>query len=239
MTKNYATAWKMPCPTHLTVPSEGVYLELGCLDIRTIIKARRINYLHYLVNQDPNSMLYKFFCTQWKYSCKNDWTLQVKQDLSDFEISADFNELKKKSIGSFKQLVRRKAKEYAFYTFLEKQASHSKLDNICYTELKLQDYLENMSANEAQTVFSYRTRMANFKENYRGPGGPQPCPLCNLHLDTQSLSFQCPLVKNNVKLEGKYNTIFSNKIDKTLVKTLLDINRFRKEFMESRQINQK
>ena len=95
----------------------------------------------------------KFFCTQWKYSCKNDWTLQVKQDLSDFEISADFNELKKKSV---KQLVRKKTKEFAFYTFLEKQASHSKLDNICYTELKLQDYLENMSANDAQTVFSYR-----------------------------------------------------------------------------------
>ena len=52
--------------TPFSVPSEGVYLELGCLDIRTIIKARRINYLHYLVNQDPNSMLYKFFCTQWK-----------------------------------------------------------------------------------------------------------------------------------------------------------------------------
>jgi hypothetical protein len=82
--------------TPFSVPSEGVYLELGCLDIRTIIKARRINYLHYLVNQDPNSMLYKFVCTQWKYSCKNDWTLQVKRDLSEFEISADFNELKKK-----------------------------------------------------------------------------------------------------------------------------------------------
>ena len=68
-------------------------------------------------------------------------------------------------------IVPRKAKEYAFYTFLEKQASHSKLDNICYTELNLKDYLENMSANEAQTVFSFRTRMADFKENYRGPGG--------------------------------------------------------------------
>ena len=76
--------------------------------------------------------------------------------------------------------MRIKEKKYALYTFLEKQESHSKLDNLCYTELKLQAYLENMSATEAQTVFSYRTRMANFKENYRGPEGPKPCPLCNL-----------------------------------------------------------
>ena len=31
-----------------SVPSEGVYLELCCMNIETIIKARRLNYLHYL-----------------------------------------------------------------------------------------------------------------------------------------------------------------------------------------------
>ena len=60
--------------TPSSVPPEGVYLELGCLNIKTIIKARRINYLRYLISESENSMLYKFFCTQWKYSCKNDWT---------------------------------------------------------------------------------------------------------------------------------------------------------------------
>jgi hypothetical protein len=44
-------------------------------------------------------------------------------NFSDFEISADINELKRKGIGSFKQLVRIKANEYAFYTFFETRQS--------------------------------------------------------------------------------------------------------------------
>ena len=42
--------------TPFSVPTEAVYLELGCLNISTIIKARRLNYLHYLVNQSEQSM---------------------------------------------------------------------------------------------------------------------------------------------------------------------------------------
>ena len=39
--------------TPFSVPSEGVYLELGCRNIGTILKARRINYLHTLLTQIP------------------------------------------------------------------------------------------------------------------------------------------------------------------------------------------
>ena len=43
---------------------ESLYLELGLIPIGTIIKARRLNYLHYLVSQPKQSMLYKVFKTQ-------------------------------------------------------------------------------------------------------------------------------------------------------------------------------
>ena len=46
--------------TPFSVPSEAVYLELGCLNISTIIKSRRLNYLYYLVKQDESSMLYQY-----------------------------------------------------------------------------------------------------------------------------------------------------------------------------------
>ena len=73
--------------TPCTVPAEAVYLELGCQNIETIIKGRRLNYLHYLLNQEKSSMLFKVFITQWKYpAAKNEWTEQVKIDLMDFWI---------------------------------------------------------------------------------------------------------------------------------------------------------
>jgi hypothetical protein len=40
---------------------ESLYLELGIISIQILLKARRINYFHYLVNMDPEEM---FFETQ-------------------------------------------------------------------------------------------------------------------------------------------------------------------------------
>ena len=89
-----------------SVPPEGVYLELGCLNINTLIKAKRVNYLHYLISQSENTMLGKFFNAQLKYSSKNDWTEQVKTDLKDFGISDEMSELKGISNLRFKKLVK-------------------------------------------------------------------------------------------------------------------------------------
>ena len=117
--------------TPFSVPSEGVYLELGCMNIETILKARRLNYLHYLLNQNESSMLYKFFCTQWKYSSKNDWTDQARLDLADFGISENLEQIRNQSKNKFKRI--------AFYNFLERKESHTKLANLFYTEIKLQE----------------------------------------------------------------------------------------------------
>jgi hypothetical protein len=75
---------------------ESLYLELGVTPIRIIIKARRINYLHYLVNLKENEMLYSVFMAQWKNPTKDDWTVQVQKDLQDLEIDMSLEEMKKK-----------------------------------------------------------------------------------------------------------------------------------------------
>ena len=53
---------------------------------------------------------------------------------------------------------------------------HSKLGDLWYADLSMQEYLklETMSAFEAKTVFSYRTRSAQYSDNYRG--SPVGCP---------------------------------------------------------------
>ena len=88
-----------------------MYLELGILRIRTIVKARRINFLHYLLNRKETEMISQVFSVQWSRPDKNDWSILVKQDLSDFKMDAN---IKRKSKWSFKNLVRIKAHEYEF-----------------------------------------------------------------------------------------------------------------------------
>ena len=106
--------------TQISVPTESLYLELGCQDIQTILKARRINYLHYLLTSNPDSMLTKFFNVQLKYPSPGDWTEQVKVDLADFGIEMDLDTIRSKSIYSFKNIVKRKP-QYMLCTLVLKR----------------------------------------------------------------------------------------------------------------------
>ena len=130
--------------------------------------------------------------------------MSARLDLSDFNLPEDLDWIKSKSKYSFKKLIKTKAKEFALYNFLEKKESHSKLKNLWYSDLEIQEYLklETMSANEAKTVFSYRTRSALYSDNYRGSDGLSPCPLCLLHLDCHAMAFQFSVIRRGNKNRG-------------------------------------
>ena len=66
---------------------------------------------------------------------------------------------------------------------MDQKENNSKVKELFYSKLKTREYFttKNLSVNEVQTVFSYRARMATFKENC----GHSPCPLCLSYLDSQ------------------------------------------------------
>ena len=173
--------------TPFSTPVEALYLELGILSINTTIKARRINYLHCLVTSIESEMLGKFFKAQWDYPTHNDWINQIKTDLADFGISNDLSFIRSKSIGWFKKLEKSRAQEYELNRLNKVKSSHSKMDNLSYNKLELQEYLKlkNCNSTQAKIMFWYRCRMANYGENFRRPRGPQMCPLRSTHLDNQ------------------------------------------------------
>ena len=98
---------------------ESLYLELGVIPIGVIVKARRIIYLHYLIRLEEKQMLSKVFKIQWKYPVKDDWVLQVQQDLRDLDIVMNLEEIKSKSPYAFKKHVKIKSKEYALEQLLK------------------------------------------------------------------------------------------------------------------------
>ena len=137
-------------------------------------------------------------------------------------------------------MIKRRIREYALYSFLEKKESHTKLDGLFYTELNMQHYLRlsKMSALQAKEVFSYRTRSAQYSANYPGPDGLQPCPLCFLHLDCQPMAFQCPSIKENVTIKGKYSDIFNSDVTSDTAKTILSSHKFRSDFWAEKYCEQ-
>ena len=95
--------------------------------------------------------------------------------------------------------------------------------------LKMQTYLKSskFSAVESQLIYSFRTRMANFQENFPGNSGHNPCPLCLVHLDSQALCLQCPMVKSEIDIKGKMDDIFSEDIPMEIVNTLTKVMKLR------------
>ena len=208
--------------------TEALYLETGCLDIETIIKGRRIKFVHYLVNSDRNSMLYKFFKVQWDFSCRGDWTRQCKEDLQDFDIPDNLEYFEGKSQDAFKKMVTRKTKDYALEKFKNMKMPHSKMDNLHYTELKLQSFLElkELSVEESKTILLWRLRMAKFGANYGEKY--KLCPLCKKHEDNQEKCFnQCEEVRKTLTIKCNYEDIFRSSPSQELASVLKEIMKIR------------
>ena len=190
---------------------EALYLETGCLDIATVMKAKRVNYLHYLLKENEETMLYKFFKAQWTWPVRGDWTIQVKEDLEDFNIPSALDYLEGISSNSFKTLIKKRSKEYALEKFLKLKRKHSKLDNLYYSEMKLQEYLElkDFKTEDAKVLLLWRLRMAKFGANF-GDSSKQ-CPLCGAHNDSQEEFFNnCAIVQQEIPNNCKYQNVFIN-----------------------------
>ena len=223
-----------------STPSEAFYLELGILPISIIIKARRVNYLHYILRREENEMLYNFFMTQWHNETIGDWTQQIKIDLDDLEIPCDFEYIKSKSRNTFKSMVKIKAKEYALKILTDKQEKHKKMKDLFYPELKIQDYFKitGIKSRQALTLFKWRVRMAPFGENFRGKEKFKMCPFCHSHSDSQKMAFQCEKMKKGGTIKGIYEDIFKNDVTIEIMETLIKIEELR-EKLETSKVNEK
>ena len=67
--------------TPKSTPIGLMHLELGTLPIRFVIKKRSILFLHYILQQNKEDLLFRFFQAQNRYPQKGDWVMQIKKDL--------------------------------------------------------------------------------------------------------------------------------------------------------------
>ena len=172
-------------------------------------------------------MLYKVFKTQWYYPVKGDWTNLVKNDLENFELTYNLDEIKLMSRDQFKKIVKERARNYAFQSLHSKKANYKKLENLFYVELKTQEYFlnEDYTFEEKKLIFQFRTRMAQFEENFRAGRTETVCPLCLSHSDSQFLILKCPIIRKEI-LKSKevevqsIEDIFYEKVSKNTVNIL-------------------
>ena len=127
-----------------------------------------------------------------------------------------------------------KAREFELSRLLQIKLTKSKLRNLEYSELKLQNYLllENMNVSQALSIFRFRVRMVPVSDNFRNGNITLMCPLCNTHPDTQEGTFICPQIRNLINVRGEYNELFLSDCNysRGLVETAHNINLYREEY---------
>ena len=76
--------------------------------------------------------------------------------------------------------------------------------------------------------------MAPFGENFRGNREFVICPLCQKHLDNQSMSFQCEVLKDKMKIECSLTDIHSDSVTIKTAKTVLEMLKIREKILEKK-----
>ena len=134
-------------------------------------------------------------------------------------------------------MVKSRATDYEMRYLTKKKEPLSKMDDLEYKKLEMAKYLElrEISAMEAKNIFQFRSKMAQFKDNYGGTNFDLICHLCLSHSDTQKASFECPYIKKNIDILGNYNDIMNGKIDKKLAETVSNIINIRKQSLTEAQ----
>ena len=73
--------------------------------------------------------------------------------------------------------------------------------------------------------------MEKFSENFKGGKPTQQCPVCTASADTQSHSFRCPVILENLNISGSLEDIDEQTIPNETAKTLENIMKFREGYI--------
>ena len=224
--------------TPSSTPKEMLYLELGLTPIRYIIKSRRLNFLHYILQQDQESLLYRCFSAQKENPVKNDWTETVKSDLELLEFEEGIDGVKAMTKDQFKKAVKKAVTRKALLYLNEKKSKHSKVLHIQHENLELQDYLEpnEIGIEMSKFIFSARSRMLDLKCNFQNSHSDLLCVACKEEEDSQEHLLECKVLNDENTVVDKvpiYADLFEDNLDKKIaVSSLLKKSFMKRKFLK-------
>ena len=207
----------------VTTAKEMLYLELGVIPIRHIIRGRRLNFLKYILQQDQTSLIYRFFQVQRDTANKYDWISTVIKDIEELDLKLTIDDIQIMPKSTFKRLVNLKTKENALNYLNELKSAHTKVMDIVHNELEMQTYLSpnicEMTVDDAKYIFLLRSRMVDVKANYKGKYFDYLCTECGKEEETQQHVLECSkLIGKNEMLTyiPNYYDIFSEEVEEQL-----------------------
>ena len=224
--------------TPKSTPKEMLFLETGCVPFREIIRKRRILFLHYILNENEDSLIKKFLMKQKESKKSKDWINQVLSDIKELNLEVDFEDIRKMQKSRLKIMLNEAIKMKAFVDLAQKKEMHSKVMEIKHERLEMQKYLKStnfkIKIEEKQEIFKMRSRVSDVKMNFKGRYENLECDICKNENETQIHLIECNEV-NKYKKEYEKPPEYEE-IQKTNVQNQLKIVR---HFIQNMKIRSK
>ena len=218
-------------------PKEMIYLELGCVPLRELIIKRRVLFLHYILNESENSIILRFFNAQLKKRKPKDWITTVLRDLQDLGIEQTMNEIKELKKNKLKRIMNKAIMNKAFERLMKLKESHSKVRNLAFSNLKMQNYFKPsrvvISKNDIETIFKLRSKVSDVKLNFKGKYENLECRSCKIEEESQEHAYECIEIRK--KRENKTKMIEFEKIYGENAKNQAEIAKIFREMLEIRR----
>ena len=218
-----------------STPKEMLYLELGCLPYREIIRQKRLSFLYYILHENTESMIYQFFEAQMKERTSKDWATTILKDIEDLKLNITIEEIKSMKKGTFLNLVKKSTNGHALAYLSEKQSNHSKVNTWTHSMLKIQKYLkpnkENIKVEDCQLIFKLRCRMTKIKTNFKGIYETFECDAYGKFEEDQEHILKYQILKN---MNKEYEEI--PEYEKLLIGSVKDQLIFAKVFKQNMKI---
>ena len=137
-----------------------------------------------------------------KFPVKNDWVLQIQDDLLKCKIDLNDEEISQMKKEKFKRIVKSSIHQLSGEYLTKQMEKHSKSENLCLTD-NIQNYLVNVNTTVKQKklLFLLRSRMFPVKTNFQQSYSDLLCSLCSKAEESQQHLLLCEEIINGEELK--------------------------------------
>ena len=148
-----------------STPKEMLFLELGCIPFSELMRQRRLSFLHYILHESPESMIFKFFQTQYKNRTSKDWDKIILKDLEEVKLGVTIDEIHKMKKSKYMRIVKTNIEKKPLIELQQLKSYHSKVSHLKHFSIQMQKYLLPKDLKMKEKIFKLSCRVTDVKTN--------------------------------------------------------------------------
>lgn len=179
--------------TKRTTPKAALTFETGLLTMKARVATKKLLFVNDLKNMDSDSLAHQVFTEQVRFGFPG-LAKEVEQLCQEWELPNILKVNVRRN--EWKKLVKEKTLEKQSEELdKELEQKYSKLQDIRHEGFGLKEYFKTNIVEDARMAFQIRTKMLEFKANYKNNKKFQAekwlCESCGEEVETQSHVLQC------------------------------------------------